>query len=339
MENDNLVSVIVPVCNAESYLNECIKSVIAQDYTNWELILVDDGSTDSSYEICARYADEDKRIRVLHHENQGVSYTRNVGMKTARGSFICFIDADDVILPDYISHLHKSMTENNADVVFCGYQLLYEDRFVPKASRIKAGLYSFDDLSHRAVDDGTLSGILFGSVCCAIYRSDLMKGRQVLFDSSVRKNEDGLFNLELLPLTNKIVVSEYAGYIYRQWKSAKKNDCYFILDELNCVSEKIAEKCVSYTQLNKQLKCRELSIIFWNALRIQEVNAPFRKLVQYLKEYLASTELQKMYRELNFSKLNRYKKMLITLLYRKQCVLFVFFVKYIKPVLEKRLKH
>ena len=340
MEKNGIVSIIIPVYNAERYLRDCIQSVLDQSYDHWELILVDDGSTDNSYKICLEFADNDHRVRVYHNENHGVSYTRNFGMSVAKGEFLCFIDADDKILPDYISCLHKSLTETEADVVFCGYQFLYEDRYVQKAPRIKAGSYTFDDLSYRAIDDGTLSGILFGSVCSAMYRHDLIKENDIQFDPTVRRNEDGLFNLELLPKAKTVVISEYSGYIYRQWKSAsKKSKQFTVSNELHIVSDIITQRYGGYADIEKQLRCRELSIIFWNIQRIKNVDAPFGKLAGYLKEYISHTDFHKLYRDLNFRALNKYKKILIDLIYRKQYVLFVFLVKYIKPILERRLNH
>ena len=216
---EKLISIIVPVYNAELYLRECVDSVLAQTYQNWELILINDGSSDGSKDICTEYENRDCRIRAYHHENHGVSYTRNCGIDFSKGEYLCFVDADDKILPDYLSYLLNQMTENEADIIYCGYQLLYGDKFVKRAPKIKGGVYRFEDLSYRAIDDGTLSGILFGSVWSAIYRSNLIKESNIHFDSAVRRNEDGLFNLELLPKAKVIMTSEYAGYIYRQWES------------------------------------------------------------------------------------------------------------------------
>ncbi len=340
MEQNELVSIIIPVYNAEQYLGECIQSIIEQDYENWELILVDDGSKDESYKICLEYAKADTRIRVFHNENHGVSFTRNFGMSEAKGAYLCFIDADDKILPDYIRHLRNGIIETNADVVFCGYQFLYENHYVQKVPRIKAGTYCFEDLSYRAIDDGTLSGILFGAVWGAIYRAEVVRKNNIQFNSAVRRNEDGLFNLELLPKVTKVAISEYTGYIYRQWKaSSKKSNQFTVSDELNHVSSIIAERCQGYADVEKQLRCRELSIIFWNIQRIKNVDAPFGKLARYLKKYISNTEFHNLYQDLNFCALHKYKKILIDLIYRKQYGLFVVLVKYVKPILERYLKH
>ena len=340
MNEHTLISVIVPVYNAERFLGECIESILSQDYANLELILVDDGSKDNSYNICSAYAEKDARIRVYHNENHGVSYTRNFGMDVAKGTYISFIDSDDKISSDYLSTLYSELQEANGDLIFCGWQFLYGENIVKKNPRIKAGVYTFEELSYRAIDDGTLSGILFGSACSALYKSKLIKDHGISFDPSIKRNEDGLFNLQLLPYAQKVVVSSGNGYFYRQWKaSSKKANNLVVSDELLHVSNVIKERCPQYANVEKQLRCREISILFWNAQKVKNVDMPITKLAKKLEAYLSKTHLREFYTDLNFSSLNRYKKALIRLLYKKQYVLFIFFIKYVKPKLEKRLRH
>lgn len=340
MVKNNLVSIIVPVYNAERFLKECVQSILNQDYKNFELILIDDGSIDNSHKICLEFAETDDRVRVFHNENHGVSFTRNFGIDVAAGDYICFIDADDLILPDYISHLHKSLTSAEAEIVFCGYKLLYGDSYVKKSPRIEFGSYNFNDLSYRAIDDGTLSGILFGSVWGAMYKSSLVRESNVKFDPLVRRNEDGLFNLQLLPNADKIVVSDYTGYIYRQWKtSLSKTSEFAPSNQLYNVSDIIRQRCEGYADIDKQLKRRTLSIIFWNVLGVANTDLPLLKLSKQLKAYVRGTQLHNLYNNLNFSALSKYKRLLIELVFKKQYALFIILVKYIKPFLEKRLNH
>ena len=111
------ISIIVPVYNVEQYLQSCIDSIITQTYTDWELLLVDDGSPDRSGEICDEYAKKDNRIRVFHKRNGGVSSARNLGLDKAQGEWVTFIDADDYILSDFIKGLYKPI-ENGVSVDF-----------------------------------------------------------------------------------------------------------------------------------------------------------------------------------------------------------------------------
>lgn len=111
------ISIIVPVYNVEKYLRECLDSIISQTFTDWECLLIDDGSPDKSGEICDEYAAKDSRIRVFHKENGGVSSARNVGLDNTTGKYITFIDSDDLILPSMLEELIKVAEHENADIV------------------------------------------------------------------------------------------------------------------------------------------------------------------------------------------------------------------------------
>ncbi|OJH47577.1 glycosyltransferase family 2 protein [Lactococcus lactis] len=121
-----LISVIVPVYNVKEYLEECIRSIINQTYENLEIILVDDGSTDGSSEICDEYAARDKRIRIIHKENGGLSSARNVGINHANGLYISFVDSDDWLELDLYKILYGAIKATNADIAACGRYLASE---------------------------------------------------------------------------------------------------------------------------------------------------------------------------------------------------------------------
>lgn len=116
---EHLISVIVPVYNVEPYLRQCIDSILAQTYTNFELILVDDGSPDNCGAICDEYAAKDSRIVVIHQENQGVAVARNVALDIMRGEYIAFIDSDDYIAPTYLELLYRALVTEKADIATC----------------------------------------------------------------------------------------------------------------------------------------------------------------------------------------------------------------------------
>lgn len=119
---EELISVIVPVYNVEIYLKDCVQSVLNQRYSNFELILVDDCSTDCSGAICDEYAGKDSRIKVIHKKkNEGLSAARNTGVGLAGGSYICFVDSDDYVWPDYLSVLYENAVLCNADVSWCSF--------------------------------------------------------------------------------------------------------------------------------------------------------------------------------------------------------------------------
>lgn len=123
-----LISVIVPVYNVKAYLRECVESILCQTYSNLEIILVDDGSTDGSGELCDVLAEADSRIRVIHQRNGGLSAARNTGAAASTGAFLCFVDSDDAVAQNYVQALIETQQETAADVVWCGFQKFWDKR-------------------------------------------------------------------------------------------------------------------------------------------------------------------------------------------------------------------
>lgn len=121
MNSKLLVSVIVPVYNIKKYIERCLKSLLVQNYKNIEIIVVDDGATDGSGEICDRFAKLDNRVRVFHKKNGGLSSARNFGIKKARGEYICLVDGDDYVERDFVGAMLEIAEGKNADIVVCGY--------------------------------------------------------------------------------------------------------------------------------------------------------------------------------------------------------------------------
>ena len=121
------ISVIVPVYNVERYLKRCIESIINQTYKDLEIILVDDGSTDSSGNICDEYKKIDKRISVIHKKNGGLSDARNEGLKVVTGTYIAFVDSDDFLDLDMYEYMQKNIEKENADIVICGTKIDYDN--------------------------------------------------------------------------------------------------------------------------------------------------------------------------------------------------------------------
>lgn len=135
MKKEKLISIIIPVYKVEQYLNECIESVLNQSYKNLEIILIDDGSPDNCGKICDEYAKIDKRIKVVHKENGGLSSARNTGLDIANGEYISFIDSDDYVSKKFIKVLYDLCERNNADIAMCDYI-----RFTDKVEDIKTNI-------------------------------------------------------------------------------------------------------------------------------------------------------------------------------------------------------
>lgn len=222
MEN-SLVSVIVPIYNAEKALNECLDSIVSQTYEQIEVILVDDGSTDTSGAICDSYAENDSRVRVFHNTNHGVSYTRNFGVANAAGRYITFVDADDRIEPDAVELLVTAMEEHNTDLVFGGYgkfndghQKDYETRSIlPADTAPSEGVFkSCKEIALLFTRARTsLSAV---SVWGKLYRTELIRENNVRFPEDICYEEDCCFNIDYYRACSSAVTFKKAIYHYRQ---------------------------------------------------------------------------------------------------------------------------
>ena len=130
-------SVVVPVYNVEQYLKECVDSILSQTFKDFELILVNDGSKDSSPAICDEYAKKDDRIKVIHKPNGGLSDARNVGTAAAKGEYVIYIDSDDYVTTDMYQKMYQKAISGNFDMVVCDLNYIYDDKIVPAYSNLK----------------------------------------------------------------------------------------------------------------------------------------------------------------------------------------------------------
>lgn len=202
------ISVIIPVYNVEPFLPACLDSVLAQTHRDLEIILVDDGSADSSGAICDRYAGMDPRIRVIHQENGGVSLARNRGLELATGEVISFIDSDDTLEPDMYEQLVHHMQTHGADISHCGYKHLVRDevRLINDTKQIRPQ-------TREEALECLLSGRLFsGSLCCKLFRRELLEG--LSFREELKNNEDILLCFEIFNRSRRSVFADFPLYNY-----------------------------------------------------------------------------------------------------------------------------
>lgn len=205
------VSIIVPVYNTIRYLERCIDSILCQTYCNIELMLVDDGSTDGSAELCNLYSDRDKRVKVIHKENGGQSSARNLGLKNISGEYVMFVDSDDYITNDIVDNLLKVMCEFKCDIVCCNYMCTYDG---------KGCLYTEHDKDFK-VEEVTSTEYIKGmckkkytdGVGGKLFRNEMLQ--QFLFQEG-RVNEDFLLLCQVLFEERKIMLCDFVGYYYYQ---------------------------------------------------------------------------------------------------------------------------
>lgn len=204
--NTPKISVIVPVYNAERWLGRCVDSILAQTFTDFELLLVDDGSRDSSGAICDRYAASDPRVRVFHKPNGGVSSARNLGLDNARGTWITFCDSDDEMCPANLEDLAKfPQYDFRANHYRCNNGE-WEHQSLPDKN--------FDGNAEIAECIATFFNYYFRMPWDKRYRADIINKHNIRFNREITIGEDLIFNLEYLSYVGSISLSSYVGTIY-----------------------------------------------------------------------------------------------------------------------------
>lgn len=205
--NEHMVTIIIPVYNADKYLRKCLESVLCQTYAEFELILVDDGSKDQSGMICDNFASEDTRIRVIHKSNGGVSSARNTGLDLATGDFITFIDSDDSVDKDLLKTFVDQIHDN--DLLISGFNYI-KSNSVEKRNVEEARQYTSQSLKEDF--DFLYANCYINSPFAKFYRRELIGKNR--FDDTVLLGEDLLFNLTYLANCKNILLLPYAGYNY-----------------------------------------------------------------------------------------------------------------------------
>ena len=185
------VSVLVPVYNAQKYLERCVDSIFGQTFTDYELILIDDGSTDDSGKMCDDYARSNPQVRVIHQTNQGVSAARQAGLDAATGEYVIFADPDDWVEPTMLEELFEVAINNDADVVLCDFWI---NSSAAEGDRKYQNLRT---LSSDSVLSQLISGELHGFTWNKLYRSSCLRKHHVTFPQGINYSEDLWFNCKL----------------------------------------------------------------------------------------------------------------------------------------------
>lgn len=206
MKND-LISVIVPVYNVEDYIDRCIESITNQTYKNLEIILVDDGSSDKSLDLCKKWARKDNRIIVIHSENKGVSSARNIGLTKATGDYIGFIDSDDYIDSRMYELLLSSIKKYNSDIAFCGFKYIYTKETKNSLDFPKEVFDKCYFLKHYKFNNN-----MNYSASNKLYKKEIIKN--IFFDTNIKVTEDGLFVMNCVDRANLISYVNKNMYCY-----------------------------------------------------------------------------------------------------------------------------
>lgn len=259
-----LISIVIPIYNAAQYLEQCIKSILNQSNTNFELILINDGSTDNSLKICEEYAKIDQRIRIFTQTNQGVSAARNLGLKYSNGEWITFIDADDIIENNYI----PSLDSRTSSLIILNWKELQtenikeylSEQYIKKESKISF----LNEHIHKDI------------IRCPwgkFYKKEIIDNHNIQFNEKFRIGEDTLFVLDYLYYCKNIEVIANSFYKYRTYNNTSKYK-----QEIN----KTLEYFEHFLPLYNRLSCNNKHILsllytFFYGLTLNIENPPIYK--------------------------------------------------------------
>lgn len=281
---DPKVSIIIPVYNVETYLPECLDSVLRQSYVNWEAILVDDGSTDGSGRICDDYAGRDSRFRVIHQTNAGAANAKNTGLDQVTGAYVAFLDSDDWVEPDWLETLVGTAKEQCSDVVECDFRKEYVGRW-EIANGWEETTFTAESYLAQYLSNWTCS--LFWN---KLYRADLLK--DIRFRRERRCIDDEFFTYKVVSGAGKIARINRVLYHYRQRSSSavynRKNRLQKTDDALEILIERYQWICQRFPNLRSVYMKHDVEILFFFADSFdfaQEMVEKFRRVARfYLKE-------------------------------------------------------
>lgn len=242
--NDIKVSIVLPIYNVGQFFDDCMESVLTQSHRNIEVILVDDGSTDNSGQIADGYAIRDKRVKVVHQANAGVSRARNVGIEKATGEYVCFSDPDDILKKDYVEYMLSLCEDNQADVSVCAevFTTFMPSQRVPNIQIVDG--------------EEAAAQILYGKITVGCYskmfRRDFLNDNKVRFFDDVYIGEGFNFNVLAFCLAERVAVSQHKVYWYRLDNSASA------MSKFNIEKCEMGLKAIEVIRQNLHIKSNKL---------------------------------------------------------------------------------
>ena len=276
--NNPLISVIIPVCNVEKYLTKCLNSVIAQTYKNLEIILIDDGSIDTSGKICDKYAIKDKRVLVIHKTNRNVAATRNVGLEMAHGEYITFVDSDDYLEPDMYEYLYNLVIKDKAAFSMCN---VCSDEGYYSKMQIKQ---PYQLITITEIFQFNIWVYLWNK----LYRKDFIS--RLRFNTTTTTGSDTLFNFELAKSKASVALGNQPKYHYRINQNPNTLTKKFQATHLNFI--KLTEESLIYAKEHnltmywqKSSKAQIFHVFKW-LVQIAYSNVSDPSSVKFLTEYI-----------------------------------------------------
>ena len=268
------LSFIVPAYNTSRYIGECIDSLESQNYSNYEIIIINDGSIDNTKKICEEYCKKYDNIKLINQNNKGVSYSRNLGIQEAKGEYIWFIDSDDKIKKDVLSDLKKHLNKN-IDFIVMGYYKMYR-------TKLKKLVNEDDKISIENIEENLiLNNKIGGYIANKIYKKEILIRNKIKFDEKKTCCEDLLFNRMYIKYCKNILILNEAYYYYRQCKNSATGK----LTDKNLISmNKVYEEIFDCTE-NENVRIHIGYDYYFNAIRLKK-NRENKKVINFRRDII-----------------------------------------------------
>lgn len=286
LDSNPFISIIIPIYNSSKYLRRCLDSILNQTYTNFECILVNDGSTDNSGEVCNEYSLKDNRFKSFHKKNEGVSSTRNYGLDRAKGEWIIIIDSDDYVENDYVKGFLNAPFES---------ELVIQSISDYSKGDVNCNIeYHFENRLYKKYEIGSFFSNIniykYGTPWSRMYNAEIIKRYNLKYIESYSIKEDVLFSITYLMYCNSIYTTSYMGYHYIYYPNSLVRTNKMNYETLLNVSYDIYKNSIKNTFLISDKKC--LNVIkrvaidaFFSSLRKAYVgNIPYDKRIEHIKE-------------------------------------------------------
>lgn len=331
------ISIIVPVYNVELYLSRCLDTIINQTLNEIEIILVNDGSSDNSLNICRYYESLDSRIIVIDKKNEGVSSARNEGLKIAGGEYIGFVDPDDWIDFEMYESMYTKAKTGNYDVVMCNYIIQMGSTLIKNKLQISKKVFTSKDeikneiisnmISPKNLDSDKTS--IMGSVCRCIFKNKIIKDKNIYFIQDIDFSEDLLFCINIFIESSSVFIDEeyHYHYCYRDNSAVSKYKKNFLeqMFRVNNHIEELLIKSKLYDNLKDRLNIRYYNMYFsqiFNLLKEESLVTNF-KVIEFIKKFCDDDLVVRVVKNQKKSEISMVKRMYLFFVKHKM-IYFIF---------------
>ena len=326
IKSEKKVSVIIPVYNAGQFLDECLASIVTQTYKNLEILIIDDGSTDKSVDICSKYADVDSRVRYIYQENSGVSKARNKGLELFEGDYVTFVDADDTLRIDAIQLMASLMLESGTDCVRTKCDVRNDRETKVLSENVTLGAYAGNELHELALMAAT--GRLMCFTWLLMIKRDVIVRNKLRFPVGVLMMEDMWFYIDMLRSISSILISETITYNYVVRDSGATRSLSSFDDKLDSIAKvnrHVSGKYFNHDEMayiNAIHAGNMVNFTIINAVRLKKI----REVYNLLGKICFNKDFANLYIRADYSKWGRYYKAACKAAYDKNRTLLLAIV-------------